>query len=147
MPRHPASRAARLIVPPYALHAARAVLASLSPDLLKLRQYRDLHAAGGCDPTTGYCTVAAQAMYVLLGGHAAGYRMMQLRHEGGSHWYVAGPRDEVIDVTATQFKTQPDYAQGVSKWPAVPKPGHALMNNTITLVARARARLDGPARA
>ena len=131
----------RAVIPSYARPAARAVLASLSPDLLKLKKYRDLHAAGGCDPTTGFCTVASQALYFLLGGKKAGYAMKVMQHEGGSHWFLTGPDGEVIDVTATQFRTRPDYAQGRGAWPAVPKPGNAPMLATLKLLDRARARL------
>lgn len=63
----------------------------------------------------GNCYVTCEALYHLLGGKAAGLTPHTLRHEGSVHWYlVMRHRDmtRVIDPTASQFKTTPDYSVG-----------------------------------
>lgn len=84
----------------------RKVRAALTDDLRK-PEYR-----GHECPTAGHCYVASEAMYHLLGGKAAGYTPEQVNHEGSSHWYLRGPKGEVIDPTADQFKSPPPYDQG-----------------------------------
>ena len=67
----------------------------------------------------GNCYVTCEALFHLLGGKAAGYVPHRLRHEGDTHWYlvrrlfrVSGTQELIIDPTASQFKTLPDYSQG-----------------------------------
>lgn len=82
----------------------------------------------------GNCYVTCEALYHLLGGKAAGWKPMTLRHEGDTHWYLIklewdpelGPwldRDKGLikggwvervrlDPTVSQFKTPPDYSKG-----------------------------------
>lgn len=82
----------------------------LTPDLLK-REW----AQNPRTPLTGHCYAATEAMYHMLGGKAAGYKAVGAQHEGGSHWWLQGPRGEVIDPTAGQFKTPVPYARGVGR--------------------------------
>lgn len=67
----------------------------------------------------GNCYVTSEALFHLLGGKAAGYVPHTVRHEGAVHWYlvrrlyrVGGTQELIIDPTAKQFKTLPDYSQG-----------------------------------
>ena len=75
----------------------------------------------------GNCYVTAEALYHLLGGKDSGYVPHTVKHEGAVHWYLVhrkhwpkggwvertyGPIDTVVDPTASQFKTQPNYAKG-----------------------------------
>ena len=53
----------------------------------------------------GHCYVASECFYHLSGGKEAGFKPMHIKHEGVSHWWVQGPKGEVIDITAAQFKT------------------------------------------
>jgi hypothetical protein len=55
--------------------------------------------------------VASEAFYHLVGGKAAGYKPMTVKHEGTTHWYLLGP-DGVVDLTAEQFDTPVPYDQG-----------------------------------
>lgn len=83
--------------------------------------------------TRGNCYVTCEALYHLLGGKKAGYVPHRLKHEGDTHWYLVKrfpfPPVEgtsltkmkiwqivgsvIIDPTASQFKTPPDYSKGV----------------------------------
>jgi hypothetical protein len=59
--------------------------------------------------TTGHCYVASEAVYHSLGGKAAGYTPMQIKHEGTSHWFLKHKSGDVVDPTADQFKTPVPY--------------------------------------
>ena len=59
----------------------------------------------GQHPASGLCYPASEAFYHSVGGKAAGYTPMQLKHEGVSHWWVRGPKGEVYDLTENQFKS------------------------------------------
>lgn len=71
----------------------------------------------------GNCYVTCEALYHLLGGKDAGYVPHRLDHEGDTHWYLVLRHHNnpyggisaqlVIDPTASQFKTPPDYSKGV----------------------------------
>jgi len=69
----------------------------------------------------GNCYVTCEALYHLLGGKKAGYVPHTVRHEGDVHWYLVlttktdglGIETSVIvDPTASQFTTVPDYSKG-----------------------------------
>jgi hypothetical protein len=72
-------------------------------DDLRQAEYR-----GNSNPLAGHCYVAAEAIYHLLGGKAAGLTPAHVMHEGRSHWFLKGP-DGIIDATVSQFKSQPYY--------------------------------------
>lgn len=91
--------------------ATSLVVAALTPDLLRA-PYRALVEAGA-PSMTGHCYVASEALHYLLG---PAWRPMFVRHEGSPHWYLQHRRTgEVLDVTASQFKTPPPYTLGVGK--------------------------------
>ena len=72
----------------------------LTPDLL--------HPAYRHNPKA-FCYPAAEALYHLLGGKAAGYTPHTLKHEGGTHWFLKHADGSIIDPTADQFSTPPPY--------------------------------------
>jgi len=79
-------------------------------------EWRDKHLERSCDPMTGHCFNATNAFWHLTGGNNGPYKPMQLRHEGASHWFLVDTRDgQVVDLTASQFRTAPDYSKGVGK--------------------------------
>jgi hypothetical protein len=64
----------------------------------------------------GNCYVTCEAMYHLLGGAAAGYKPMVMRHESDTHWFLLHTSGMynlgmVVDPTVSQFKTKPDYSK------------------------------------
>jgi hypothetical protein len=65
----------------------------------------------------GNCYVAVESLFHLLGGRAAGYKPMVMRHEGDTHWFLIKEArnhyasDIIIDPTVSQFKTKPDYSK------------------------------------
>lgn len=89
-----------------------AVRRSLSPDLLK-QPYRQ-QVEQGAHPCTGHCYVASEALYHLMGGKEAGYKPMNIQHEGGPHWWLDGPGGR-HDLTAEQFSSPVPYHQGIGK--------------------------------
>jgi len=71
-------------------------------------------------PRRGNCYVTCEALYHLLGGKEAGWKPMNIQHEGASHWFLrhdlgykkeTGMPHIVIDPTMFQFKTKPDYSK------------------------------------
>lgn len=63
----------------------------------------------------GNCYVTSEALYHLVGGRAAGWKPMNVRHEGDSHWFLQHAGGTILDATAAQFKTPPPYAQAVGR--------------------------------
>jgi hypothetical protein len=62
----------------------------------------------------GNCYVTCEALYHLMGGKAAGWKPMCLKWENDNHWYLQRG-ETIVDPTASQFKTTPDYALGKGK--------------------------------
>lgn len=83
----------------------RAVRELLTDDLRKPR-YRGDH------PTRGHCYVASEALYHLLGGRTHGWKPMYIKHEGEPHWFLVNViTGQVLDATADQFETTPEYGR------------------------------------
>lgn len=61
------------------------------------------------DRMYGLCYVATEAAYHYLGGKEAGYTAHYMVHEGVGHWFLKRG-DTLIDLTAGQFDTLPDYS-------------------------------------
>lgn len=59
----------------------------------------------------GNCYVTCEALYHLLGGRDGHWKPMVMRHEGDTHWFLKHEDGHVIDPTADQFETKPDYSQ------------------------------------
>lgn len=107
--------------------AMRLVRANLTPDLLA-GEYR---ACAATHPMAGQCSVATETLYFMLGGKAAGYTPMNVRHPvkgivgGVSHWYLRSPDGLYLDPTADQFNTPVDYTSGRGRGFPTPRQGHA----------------------
>jgi hypothetical protein len=61
----------------------------------------------------GNCYATCEALYHLLGGKQAGFKPMRMRHEGDSHWFLRHESGLILDPTASQFKSLPDYQRAV----------------------------------
>lgn len=59
----------------------------------------------------GNCYVTSEAVYHLLGGKAAGWKPMRMRHEGDVHWFLKHVSGIILDLTVNQFDSVPDYTQ------------------------------------
>lgn len=59
----------------------------------------------------GNCYVTVEALFHLIGGKAAGWKPMTLRHEGATHWFLVHKSGIRLDPTASQFDTLPDYTK------------------------------------
>ena len=59
----------------------------------------------------GNCYVTSEAAYHLLGGKAAGWTPMRMRHEGDTHWFLRHRSGFVLDLTLPQFNHLPDYSK------------------------------------
>lgn len=60
----------------------------------------------------GNCYVTSEALYHLLGGRRAGWTPATVRVKGVVHWYLRHRSGLVLDATAAQFDTRPDYSKG-----------------------------------
>jgi hypothetical protein len=123
----------------------RAVVASLDPmdPGLKLKpEYRRKHESG-CDPTTGFCSVATEAVWAMLGGNEAGYERRQVRHQGDSHWFVEDvATGRFLDPTSTQFSSPVPYEEGVGRGiPVTRKTGVLYRGDPNLLISRKAAHL------
>ena len=90
-------------------HFVKEIQANLTDDL------RRPPWQGNPNPMAGHCYVASEAAYHLLGGKEAGLTPHQMHHEGTSHWFLRDKTGQVIDPTASQFKTAPNYDTAVGK--------------------------------
>ena len=86
------------------------VRAALTPDVRQAATEAKID--DGC---TGYCYVASEALWHLLGGPGSPYRPHHVEHEGRSHWYLATDDGEVVDLTACQFTRPAPYADGTRR--------------------------------
>lgn len=77
---------------------------------------------GTDNPYAGHCYVASEALYHLLGGKAGGYRPMYIRHEGSPHWFLKDTKGNVVDPTASQFRTAVPYDDAIGKGFLTDKP-------------------------
>ncbi len=111
-----------------------AIHASLSDDLLSAKWRRIVAGEQARTSLSGHCAIAAEALYDLLGGAAAGYtpyvcsyhekdgRDVYIRapqgHEPLTHWWVRAPKGaqrgagDVIDPTAGQYPYPFPYQHG-----------------------------------
>jgi len=62
------------------------------------------------------CYSVSEAVYILAGKKQAGLKAMRTPD---SHWFLQGPRGEIIDLTAGQFDGPRDYssAKGAAFYP------------------------------
>lgn len=59
----------------------------------------------------GNCYVASEALYHLLGGKKAGWKPMVISMKPDNHWFLQHNGGVILDVTAKQFTTKPDYSK------------------------------------
>jgi hypothetical protein len=72
------------------------------------------------NPLAGHCYVASESLYWLYRMYGDGLYILDTRYmkwEGEPHWFLlsydkASWDRKVIDLTASQFKEQPDYQRG-----------------------------------
>ncbi len=69
---------------------------------------------GAANPLAGHCYVASEAHYHLW-AKDAGFRPFFLRWENAPHWFLMDSHGEILDATAGQFQTIPEYSQGKGK--------------------------------
>ncbi len=81
------------------------IIQCLSPDLLKKEFRNQKH------PLAGHCYVASEAYYHLSSENLT---PQYLYHENQPHWYLKRADGKIIDLTAEQFQTRPDYSLGRS---------------------------------
>jgi len=96
------------------------VVSVLTRDLLSPRYAADL--PDNAHPTTGHCSVAAEAVYFMLGGTCAGLVAMVARdHDGTTHWWLVHKASgTIIDPTRPQYDSVgdcPPYERGVPGMP------------------------------
>lgn len=61
------------------------------------------------NPLAGQCYVVSEALYHMLGGKAAGWTPIRMKHEGTTHWALYHRESGVVlDATTSQFKVPPD---------------------------------------
>lgn len=68
---------------------------------------------GHPNPLAGHCYVASEVLASLLGSE---WKPCFIRHEGEPHWFLRHRKTgEVLDATASQFKTPVPYDLGKRK--------------------------------
>lgn len=99
----------------------RAIIASLSPDLLSPKYRKQL--TDGDPVETGHCAIATEALYHIAGGKEAGYVPYVCGYpdendERVTHWWIRGPmrgqrgKGKIFDVTAGQYPYVFPYQTG-----------------------------------
>ncbi len=67
----------------------------------------------------GNCYAASEALYHLLGGKDAGWTPTYISgvcfvsEDTRAHWFLRHESGLILDATASQFDTKPDYSKGV----------------------------------
>lgn len=79
----------------------------------ELSHLRKKEYANHPNPLGGMCYIVSEALYHFDKG---AYKPMNMKHEGVQHWFLIRLVDnEVVDLTADQFQTEPDYTQAVGR--------------------------------
>lgn len=72
-------------------------------------------------PLSGYCHVASEALFYMLGGKDAGYEIYQAKGDDGlSHWWVQKV-GAIYDITSEQYTDRgevPPYEKGKKRCPS-----------------------------
>ncbi len=92
----------------------RALMRRIKSELRKKSSEKYLkpqYKVPGRHPLHGHCYVAAQTLYHSLGGESAGIEVYRMDHEGSSHWFLKNAAGRILDPTASQFRTKPDYSK------------------------------------
>jgi hypothetical protein len=84
------------------MNLKRRIIDNLSDDLLK-KEYRNVE---GKNKYTGHCYVASETYYHLSDEELLVYH---IKHEDSTHWFLRNDKNEIIDLTAPQFKTPVPY--------------------------------------
>ena len=105
------------------------VRAALSDDL------RRAPWKGSANPFAGHCYVASEAVFHVLGGRAAGITPIHMKHEGQPHWALRFSDGSIVDPTADQFATRPNYSMAR----AIPFLTVAPSQGAVTLIARIKS--------
>ncbi|MEZ0225277.1 MAG: hypothetical protein ACAH83_12040 [Alphaproteobacteria bacterium] len=148
----------------------RAIIASLSPDLLE-KQYRE-QLSPDDPPETGHCAVASEAFYHIAGGRKAGFMPVVCGYAADgrgrmkfgaekaealknpawhkeTHWWVRGPKDgrrgqgRIFDVTARQYPDPFPYEHGHNT--GFMQPQQKPSKRAQTVIDRVTALLGGAA--
>lgn len=86
------------------------IINNLTDDLLRPK-FRRMKLALNVPNTFGHCYVASEAAYYLLGGKEEGWKPMQMKHLGVSHWFLKHESGYILDLTRNQFKSPLDYSK------------------------------------
>jgi hypothetical protein len=71
---------------------------------------------GLANPIAGQCYISAEALFHLWGKHQnPPFTPHFVRWEDAPHWFLMNSQGEVLDATAGQFNTIPEYSQGKGK--------------------------------
>lgn len=80
--------------------------------VLVLQESDDLRRSpwrGDTNPLAGHCYIASEALYALLGGPEGPWTPHTVKVQGVTHWFLRGPENEILDVTAAQFECEIPY--------------------------------------
>ncbi|TAN25327.1 MAG: hypothetical protein EPN31_15575 [Castellaniella sp.] len=93
---------------------ARIIVSCLDPKFLD-EPYKGLWEPS--NPTFGFCSLASEAAYFILGGPESGFMSYATKDENNtSHWWLQNKEGEILDLTAEQFYLQgskPPYERGL----------------------------------
>lgn len=84
---------------------------SLTSDLLETKFWRERQKKR---PMAGFCYIASEA-YFHLEGKFKGFKPHHIKVRDGNasygHWFLKSESGEILDITASQFKREPDYSK------------------------------------
>lgn len=73
------------------------------------------------NPTYGFCSIASEALYFILGGKRNGISSYVCKDEDGStHWWLKDSAGNIIDPTSNQYtivNKLPPYERGIAGRP------------------------------
>lgn len=85
-------------------------------------------------PSTGFCYIATEALFYMLGGKDSGLKPVCASYEEGTHWWLVNKKGKILDPTASQYgNDDPPYHLGK---------GCGFQNGYVKPSKRAQALLE-----
>jgi hypothetical protein len=92
--------------------------------------WRRMHEEHRIPASTGFCSIAAEALYHLAGGQGSGLKPYRRSYrDGTTHWWLVDEKGRVWDPTADQFESAScfiGYEEGRAGGFPTPKQGKRM---------------------
>jgi hypothetical protein len=63
-------------------------------------------------PSTGFCYIATEALFHMIGGLKSGFKPVYLKDGDETHWWLINDAGVILDATFDQYDETPPYHLG-----------------------------------